>query len=364
MAVPSTKHDLKERIKELTCLYDIASVFSKSSEKMEVTLEKVCHVVKAAWKYPEKAVVELKLSNLHLQTSRVPEKSVYQETSVTVGAITEGFLRVHYPTPPFEMPQFLKEEQKLLDMVGLEVSGYLDNKQQKEQQEKLRRTIERNDRLNILGEITAGIAHELNTPLGNILGFAELIEDKAANEQVKKDASKIIKAAIYSREVVKKLMFFACEMPQNRRNSLIAPIISQALTLLQPNFKKAQVRYHLENKVPDLQAQVDPIQLTQVLFNLLINALHASPKNSHLEVLVDQKGGFLSIKISDEGTGIKDEDMPRIFEPFFTTRPVGEGSGLGLSVVHGIVKSHKGKILVSKNNPRGTIFEILLPIKF
>lgn len=364
MADTTTKQDLKERIKELTCLYDITSVLGKNSDNIPIILEKICHIVKAAWKYSEDAVVEIDLADFLLQTSKIPLPSVYQEADLVINEKIKGRIRVHYPSPPFNSDDFLKEEQKLLKKVALEISGYYENKQQKEQQEKLRRTIERNDRLNILGEITAGIAHELNTPLGNILGFAELIEDRTENEQIKKDSAKIIKAAIYSREVVKKLMFFACEMPQNRKMSLIAPIVSQALTLLNPNFKKAKVNYSLENRSPKLKAQVDPIQLTQVLFNLLINALHASTKDSQIKVVVDEKEDQLSIMICDEGTGIKDEHTSKIFEPFFTTRPVGEGSGLGLSVVHGIVKSHKGKILVSKNKPKGTIFEVLLPIKF
>lgn len=363
MADTTTKQDLKERIKELTCLYDISSVLGKNSEQIGDILENIGHIVKAAWKFSDIAVVEINLGDLHFQTSEVPTSSVFQRSYLIINEKTEGHIKVHYPAPHFNAEHFLIEEQKLLDQVAMEISGFYENLQQKEQQERLKRTIERNDRLNILGEITAGIAHELNTPLGNILGFAELIEDRTNNGQIKKDAAKIIKAAIYSREVVKKLMFFACEMPQNRKMSLIAPIVSQALTLLQQNFKKAGVQYSLENRAPKLKAQVDPIQLTQVLFNLLINALNASPKNSTINVVVDEKEQELSIMISDEGIGIKEELLTKIFEPFFTTRPVGEGSGLGLSVVHGIVKSHKGKIMVSKNHPKGTIFEVLLPIK-
>lgn len=363
MANTSIEQDLRERIKELTCLYDITSVFVQNSVDIEETLYKICHILKAAWKYSDNAVVELQLLDLYIQTSKIPEHSIFQESKLVAGEKVQGFLRVHYPTPRFNTSHFLLEEQKLLNKVGFEILGYYNKKQQKEQQEKLKRALERNDRLNILGEITAGIAHELNTPLGNILGFAELIENSSENDQVKKDADKIIKAAIYSREVVKKLMFFSCEMPQNRKMTLIDPIVSQALVLLNPNFKKAQVDYELQNKAPQLKAQVDTIQLTQVLFNLLINSLYASPPHTTIKVIVAEKNENLSIKICDEGSGIKEENLSKIFEPFFTTRPIGEGSGLGLSVVHGIVKSHKGSIHVSKNEPKGAIFEIILPLK-
>ena len=158
-------------------------------------------------------------------------------------------------------------------------------------------------------------------------------------------------------------MFFACEMPQRMEIISVKPVVKQALSLLGQNFKKAQVSYELEMSKDDLKAQLDPIQLTQVLFNLLINALYFSPKGSTIKVQVFRKDHNFIIEIADEGPGIKPEDHSRIYEPFFTTKPMGEGSGLGLSVVHGIIKSHKGKITTFENRPKGTVFQIELPLK-
>src|SRR5690606_37450625 len=112
----------------------------------------------------------------------------------------------------------------------------------------------------------------------------ELIRERAESDQTKQDIAKIIKAAIFSREVVKKLMFFACEMPQRMEIINIKPVVEQALSLLGQNFKKAQISYELEMPGEELQAQLDPIQLTQVLFNLLINALYFSPEGSTIKV--------------------------------------------------------------------------------
>ena len=214
-----------------------------------------------------------------------------------------------------------------------------------------------------MGEITAGIAHELNTPLGNILGFAEFIQEQAKEKQVQLDSAKIIKAAIYSREVVKKLMFFSCEMPQNRKFVKIVPIISEALTLLGPNFKKSKITFTFDFADAQLEAQLDPIQFTQVLFNILINAIYASPENTVIKVSVYSEESNFLIEIADQGLGIEAVFKSKIFEPFFTTKPIGEGSGLGLSVVHGIIKSHKGQISSIDNKPQGTIFQVKLPLK-
>ena len=123
-----------------------------------------------------------------------------------------------------------KGDLKILKKVCYEVSLYLEKKESQIKEAHLKRSAERIDRLSILGEITAGIAHELNTPLGNILGFAELIKQQNNNPQIDRDISKIINAAIYSREIVKNLMFFSCEMPQNKSVFPVKPIIMQALT--------------------------------------------------------------------------------------------------------------------------------------
>lgn len=361
--IASTRDKLQERIKELSCLYEISSVIRQYSNTNKDILSKIATVLQKAWRFPEHAIVEIKVGSDHFQTGNIPGNHIFQEAGIFISNEERGFVKIFYSSPEFTKDDFLPEEYKLLEKAADELSTFYEKKFRQEQEEILRRSINRQDRLAILGEITAGIAHELNTPLGNILGFAELISNRTEHEQTKRDIAKIIKASIFSREVVKKLMFFACEMPQRMEVIKVKPVITQALTLLGPNFKKAQVNYKIETDDNEIKAQLDPIQLTQVLFNLLINALYFSPKDSTIVVKIygDEKDFF--IEISDEGPGIKEEDRSRIFEPFFTTKPTGEGSGLGLSVVHGIIKSHKGNIHTFDNTPTGTIFRIQLPLK-
>jgi signal transduction histidine kinase len=195
------------------------------------------------------------------------------------------------------------------------------------------------------------------------LGFAEFINERTTEKQSQMDSAKIIKAAIYSREVVKKLMFFSCEMPHNMSFVKIIPIVSEALSLLEPNFKKSNVTCELDYTDLDLEAQLDSIQLTQVLFNILINSIYVSPAKTVIKVKVYSEEENFFIEIADQGKGIEEDIKSKIFEPFFTTKAIGEGSGLGLSVVHGIVKSHKGDIISFDNKPRGTVFQVRLPLK-
>ncbi|NJW51800.1 sensor histidine kinase [Salinimicrobium oceani] len=361
--ITSTKEELQERIKELSCLYEVSSLLRQHSGNNKNTLRKIAGVLKEAWRFPEEAVVQIKLDSFEYSTEKAPKNGIFQEAEFSVFDEERGRLRIFYPAPQFSQKHFLPEEQKLLEKVADEIASFYEKQLRLEHEELLRRSVQRNDRLAILGEITAGIAHELNTPMGNILGFAELIEERAESEQTKQDISRIIKAAIFSREVVKKLMFFACEMPQRMEVIEVKPIVEQTLSLLKQNFKKAQVTYSLEMPQEELKAQLDPIQLTQVLFNLLINALYFAPENSNIKVKIFMQEPNFIIEIADMGPGIKATDRSKIFEPFFTTKPTGEGSGLGLSVVHGIVKSHKGKILTFNNEPKGTVFQIQLPLK-
>lgn len=354
---------LQERNRELSCLYEVSTIIVEHKDSLLTTLEKIAAVLKFSWRYSQQAIVEVVLESYYYATSTIPEKTIFQNSAIIVFGEKKGFVKVHYPLERFSEHHFLIDEEKLLNKVSLDISVLYERHLNKGKEELLKRSVERVDRLSILGEITAGIAHELNTPLGNILGFAEFIRDRTVEKQSQLDSAKIIKAAIYSREVVKKLMFFSCEMPQNMKFVEIVPIVSDALSLLGPNFSKAEISYEVDFRELQLEAQLDPIQLTQVLFNILINAIYVSPKNTIINVSVYSDEVSFFIEIADQGPGVDVALKTKIFEPFFTTKPIGEGSGLGLSVVHGIVKSHKGDIRTYDNTPKGTVVQVQLPLK-
>ncbi|MCP9198410.1 HAMP domain-containing histidine kinase [Gramella sp. GC03-9] len=359
----SLSKKLEERVKELSCLYDVSTAIRKHDHSISKTFKEICQITKKAWLYPKHAVVELSITDFSYSTSPIPENKILQQSPIRVFEEHRGNITIHYDLEKIGTAHFLEEEQKLLDKIAIEISELIERREIAKKEELLKRSAERSDRLSILGEITAGIAHELNTPLGNILGFAELIETSTKEDQTHSDAQKIIKAAIYSREIVKKLMFFACEMPQQKEFAEVKPIIDQALALLSQNFQKAGVSCDFQIDDPQLKAQVDVIQFTQVLFNLLINAIHVSPENSIISIEVSSTSTYFTLKVKDQGPGIPEDIKPKIFEPFFTTKPIGEGSGLGLSVVHGIIKSHRGEIINFDNDPQGTVFQIQLPLK-
>lgn len=356
----STEEKLQERIKELSCLYEISTILAKQETLNSKTLEAIGRILKKAWRYSKDAIIEIKLNKSYFLSGKMTEKSVVQYSEIHIFEENAGFIKVHYPAPGFTKKHFLPEEQKLLEKVASDLSSFYEKEKTREKQAVLELTAQRNDRLLILGEITAGIAHELNTPLGNILGFAELIASRTSDKQIKADIQKIIQSSIYSREVVKKLMFFACEMPQQMEVIKIKPVIDQVLVMLGPKFEKAEISHNFTIQDPQFSARLDSIQLSQVLFNLVMNALFVSPKDGTINITVKNDEDFLYIEIADEGPGIDEAIRSKIFEPFFSTKPLGEGSGLGLSVVHGIVKSHGGDITAFDNIPKGTVFQVKL----
>ncbi|MCM4166393.1 Sensor histidine kinase RcsC [Arenibacter antarcticus] len=360
-----TEERLKERIKELTCLYEVTSIIVNCDyDQIEDALKGIMHCLQKAWRFSAETHVALVTDQYSIKTLNFPDQSVSLKSSISVFNKKTGYIQVVYPLPNYGSSDFLLEEKKLLKNICLEVGNLLERKQIKDNEDLIRRKMEHADRLSILGEITAGMAHELNTPLANILGFSELLKTRIKNDpQANRDLDKIINSAIFSREVVKKLMFFACEMPQQMDLVDIVPIVSDALNLMQPSLKSKKIVDELKFSTQSIFLRVDAIQLTQVIFNLMLNAIYFAPPKSIINFLITDKEKSVEIIIKDEGPGIDPKIRNKIFEPFYSTKPIGEGSGLGLSVVHGIVKSHKGTIKYLPNKPKGTIFVIEFPKK-
>ena len=350
---------LKERIKELTCLYEVSSILVHAdSEDHAKTFEAIAFSIKKGFQYPNETEVHIEQGTHAVKTGILKTKNLIG-TAIRLFNETDGFIRVYLNDNSLD---FLEEEQQLIDNIGLKIGDFLERVAIKRNETLLKQQMQHADRLTIIGELTAGIAHELNTPLANILGFAELLkEDLENNTAVASDLDKIIKNAIFSREVVKKLMFFSRAMPQEKKLVNIVPQIKEALNLLDATFRKENVRYAVAIADEEMLLHVDTVQLTQIIFNLIINAIYFSPPEGLVSINVNQDKTYIYLEIVDEGPGLTDEALEKIFQPFFTTKPTGEGAGLGLSVVHGIVISHNGSIEAANNHQQGAVFKVRLP---
>jgi len=219
----SVEQKLKERIKELTCLYEVSSFIANSDlNSLKPTLKAICRSLKNAVQFPEDVLVELAVENFNLYEGQLAQDKVNMLAGIRAFNKPIGAITIGYSQSKYKNNGFLKEERQLLEIIALELGNLFERKQITESEIRTKRQVERADRLAILGELTAGIAHELNTPLANILGYAELLKEQLNdNKNLVHDLEKIINNAIYSREVVKKLMFFSCEMPQHKTKTNI-----------------------------------------------------------------------------------------------------------------------------------------------
>ncbi|MEQ9188139.1 MAG: HAMP domain-containing sensor histidine kinase [Cryomorphaceae bacterium] len=247
-------------------------------------------------------------------------------------------------------------------MIAKEIATIVERAELRRKEKDLELKLQRSDRLGILGEITAGIAHELNTPLANILGFSQFIRTNSNEPQILKDAEKIIQSAMYAREVVKKLMLFSCDIPGDIKESNINETVGNALKLLQPTVQEADLELVFSADSNDVVASIDAVQITQLVFNLALNAIHASKPHGIIAVRITSNDREFILEVEDNGYGISDDVQAKMFEPFYTTKHQGEGSGLGLSVVHGIVKSHRGEIDVHSKEGEGARIIIRIPL--
>jgi len=265
--------------------------------------------------------------------------------------------------PEFDEGPFYTEERNLLDAVAREVSTIVKRKEAEDEQSRLQEQLRHADRLATIGQLAASMAHELNEPLSNILGFGQLAKKcPGLPLQAGQDIDKILAATLNAREVIRKILIFARQMPQQKRNVDLNRLVEECLSFLESRFAAGRVDVVrlLSPELPEVVA--DPTQLNQVLVNLIINAVQAMPQGGRLTIQTRPRENRLSLIIEDSGVGMTEEVRKQIFTPFFTTKEIGQGTGLGLAVVHGIVTSHGGSIDVKSTAGVGTRFEIRLPV--
>jgi two-component system, NtrC family, sensor kinase len=229
----------------------------------------------------------------------------------------------------------------------------------------MERQLQRADKLASLGQISTGIAHEINNPLGVILGYTQLLlRDHQSGTQVYEDLKVIEKHARNCKNIVEDLLKFARGAKTEKKWIDVNDTVSEVLSLLdhQLELDKIAVKQDLAGDIPKICA--DGEKLKQVFMNLLMNARQAitGPGTISVETSADGETDSVHVTISDSGCGIPSEAMDKIFDPFFTTKPVGFGTGLGLSVSYGIVQDHNGRIEVKSDPGKGSAFTVIVPL--
>lgn len=254
-----------------------------------------------------------------------------------------------------------------------------EQKQAERQQKQLEEQLRQAQKLEALGTLAGGIAHDFNNILGAIISFTELCRlDNPDNVELQENLGEVLKASNRATNLVRQILSFSRRQKHERKNLQLAPIIKEALNLLRATLPATiEIQQSIDAEMPDVLA--NPNEIHQVIMNLCTNAAHAMKgRHGQLRLKLDllrlnqtdprphvelTAGNYARLTVSDTGHGMDDATLKRIFEPFFTTKGPGEGTGLGLSVVHGIVKEHEGVIAAESEPGRGTTFTIYLPAR-
>jgi len=244
------------------------------------------------------------------------------------------------------------------------------------QREELRAQLARAQRMESIGRLAGGVAHDLNNMLAPILGYAEVMAaELPAGSPLAEDAGVIRTAAERARDLTRQLLAFGRKQVLQVRVLDLRQVVNELAPLLRRTLRE-DVRLEVDLPSHLWAVQADPAQLEQVVMNLAVNAQHAMPDGGQLIVALEDvelrpgdagrpagvpPGAWVCLSVRDTGAGMSSEMQERIFEPFFTTRSEGEGTGLGLSIVHGVVAQHGGHIAVESAPGRGSTFRVYLP---
>ena len=258
---------------------------------------------------------------------------------------------------------YKKIDEKFGGVIGVMVDVTGERKMQSERVVLQNNLIQQN-KLASLGELAGSIAHELNNPLSIILGYSQvIIKDASLNSEAKKGVENIYEAAKRSKSVIMNMLEFSRSDTANAQIVHINNIIESTMLIIEKDFNKSGIS--VEKDLTDSKRHViaNPMQIQQVFLNILLNAKDAMPDGGKMVVKTEIKDKYFIVDISDTGSGISKENLPKIFDPFFTTKGIGKGTGLGLSICYGIINAHKGEISAKSIVGKGALFTIKFPLE-
>ena len=349
---------LQESLKELTCLFSIRQEFDQE-QSIETTLTSCAAHIRKTLHQPENKIVGINLDGVQMTTEGWDYLTEnYVESLLQIGGVKRGFLRVKALRPHVE---FLPFEQDLIRHAGAALSDFIHNRE-------LRAQLIQTEKMAAAGRLAAGVAHEINNPLGAIKNSLYIIKrsipgnhpDYAYFELMNSEIDRVA-------GIIAQLYNLYKPSSQEVQAVDLQVIVGNVLKMLESQVRRRKIVVQNEIEGSGFSPRLSVNQITQVLYNLILNAVQAMPQGGRLTLGLTKAGGSHELWISDTGPGIPDEVLPHIFEPFFTTKTKGgnpsEGMGIGLSLSRSFMEALGGKITVNTKVGWGTTFSLIFPAK-
>ena len=349
---------LQESLKELTCLFSIRQEFDQE-QSIETTLTSCAAHIRKTLHQPENKIVGINLDGVQMTTEGWDYLTEnYVESLLQIGGVKRGFLRVKALRPHVELLPF---EQDLIRHAGAALSDFIHNRE-------LRAQLIQTEKMAAAGRLAAGVAHEINNPLGAIKNSLYIIKrsipgnhpDYAYFELMNSEIDRVA-------GIIAQLYNLYKPSSQEVQAVDLQVIVGNVLKMLESQVRRRKIVVQNEIEGSGFSPRLSVNQITQVLYNLILNAVQAMPQGGRLTLGLTKAGGSHELWISDTGPGIPDEVLPHIFEPFFTTKTKGgnpsEGMGIGLSLSRSFMEALGGKITVNTKVGWGTTFSLIFPAK-
>ncbi len=366
----SKRRDMQfiERVKELTCMYNIAKCVV-IEEELDAILTKILNLMPNGWRFSGNINVRIKIFDRELKSINFTSSKTVLKEDILLNNKIIGEIEVFYinlidddNNIDLENP-FLDEEKDLLAGISHIISLLLKQNEDSNHKKIIQGQLLHADRLATIGQLAAGVAHELNEPLANILGFTQLcLKIKKLPNETINDLQKIEEASFYAKGIIQKLMEFSRQSTPNTETLDLSLVINDSIYFIEARCAKEGITINRQF-AKEVMVFADSGQLKQIITNLAINSMQAMKRGGSLTVETKKDNQQALLIVRDDGVGINQNDIDKIFMPFFTTKDIGEGTGLGLSVIYGIVKAHSGDITVSSKEGEGTTFQISFPLK-
>ena len=369
-------YDLDERVKELNCLYGISSLIEKPDISLYEIIQGVADLIPPSWRYPEITCSRIILEDKEYKTENFKETNWKQSSEIFVTGKRMGVLEVYYleERPEINEGPFLKEERNLIDAITERLGRIIERMRAREKQERLESQLQHAKKMESIGTLAGGIAHNFNNLLMGIQGNASIMFlDIDSSHPRHKNLKNIEKLVDNGAKLSAQLIGYAREGKYEVKPTSLNQLVKDTSDTFGMTKKEITVHQELSERLHGIEA--DQGQIEQILLNLYVNAVDAMPGGGNLflktmnvtdkdmsgKLYKAKPGNYVLLTVRDTGIGMDKETRERIFEPFFTTKGLASGTGLGMASAYGIVKGHGGYIDVDSEKGKGTTFSIYLP---